>query len=159
MAWRGPLFQKVFSRYLLLTNTAVSGVLDGLGDYMQQGIFERAATNDWGRTRRMAAMGFMLGPLDHYWYRMLDRRLPMKTAKVIAIKVLLDELVMGTFTIAVFFTGQLAGLLVTCFSLSLSLSLIFSSFPSLLVPPPPSLLLLFFVHFLYFALHSTSSFS
>lgn len=107
MAWRGPLFQKMFSRYLLVTNTAVSGVLDGLGDYMQQRIFERAPTNDWHRTRRMAVMGFILGPFDHFWYKMLDRRLPLKTARVIAVKVLLDELVMGTFTIAAFFTGQL----------------------------------------------------
>ena len=105
MAWRGPFFQKLFSRYLLATNTAVSGGLDGLGDYVQQRVFERAPANDWCRTRRMATMGFLLGPLDHFWYHMLERRLPLKTPKMIAIKVALDELVMGTFTIAVFFTG------------------------------------------------------
>lgn len=105
MAWRGPIARIVFSRYLLLTNTAVSGLLDGLGDHLQQNIFERVAVNDWNRTGRMAAIGLALGPVEHYWYVLLERRLPLKTARIIALKVLLDELVMGPLTLCVFFTG------------------------------------------------------
>ena len=105
MAWRAPLFHKVFSRYLLATNTVTSGFLDGLGDCVQQRFFERTHPHDWGRTRRMAIMGLLLGPIDHYWYQLLERRLPLKTAKMIAIKVILDELVIGTTSISIFFTG------------------------------------------------------
>ena len=105
MAWRGVLYDRIFSRYLLLTNTIVSCVLDGLGDYIEQRI-ERNETQDWQRTKRMAIMGLFFGPLDHYWYKLLDKRLPGATVQIALKKVIIDEAVLGMSTTAIFFEGK-----------------------------------------------------
>ena len=107
MAWRAALFHKVFSRYLLATNTVATAFLYGMGDCIQQKVFERTdQQHNWERTKRMAIMGLVQGPIDHYWFQVLEKRLPLKTPKMIAIKVVLGELVIGTSSIGIFFTGK-----------------------------------------------------
>ena len=105
MAWR-KVYDNLFSRYLLLTNTVVSGVLEGLGDFLQQKL-ERKQNNDWQRTKRMTIIGLILGPPEHYWFRFLDKRFPGKSPRIVAKKVFLDETVNGVFFLAVFFIGTL----------------------------------------------------
>ena len=105
MAWR-KVYDNLFSRYLLLTNTVVSGVLEGLGDFLQQKL-EGKQNNDWQRTKRMTIMGLILGPPEHYWFRLLDKRFPGRSPTIVAKKVFLDETVNGVFFLAVFFIGTL----------------------------------------------------
>ncbi len=103
MAWRPK--GKVFGKYLLLTNILTGTFLDGLADYTEQKL-EGAQPHDWGRTTRMASMGFVLAPTDHYWYRFLDRRLPKRDVKTVAKKVLLEMTIVGPLEIVIFYLGK-----------------------------------------------------
>ncbi|WKY15514.1 hypothetical protein Q1695_000751 [Nippostrongylus brasiliensis] len=64
------------SKHLLLTNTAISCAQIGTADVMQQlfqGDIHRKGW-DYSRTARMAAIGFVMGPMLHCFYRILDSR-------------------------------------------------------------------------------------
>lgn len=100
------MYHKVFSKYLLLTNAVVSVFLDGAGDFLQQRLIERTPVHDWDRTRRMATIGLILAPPDHYYYSWLDRRYPGKDARTLAKKLLLDELTIGIWDNVIFFGGK-----------------------------------------------------
>lgn len=104
MAWR-LVYDTIFSRYLLLTNTVVSCGIEALGDYLEQKL-ERATQNDWQRTRRMAIIGLLLGPPEHFWFKFLDKRYPGTGTVAVIKKVTLDELINGPFCIVAFFTGK-----------------------------------------------------
>ena len=105
MAWTVRLYRTAFSnRYLLLTNTVVSVVVDGLGDVIEQKL-ERTCPYDWPRTLRMAATGLFLGPISHYWYRWLDRVLPGKGTVTIAKKITLEQFTIAPAEIASFYCG------------------------------------------------------
>ena len=67
---------------------------------------ERIQPHDWGRTARMAAVGFAFGPPDHYWYKVLDRKLPGRNAVTIARKITLEMLLMGPLEISAFYIGK-----------------------------------------------------
>ena len=100
--WRRLLQHRLFGRYLLLTNTVSSCALDALGDALEQRV-ERMRPHDYPRTLRMGAVGLILGPLDHYWYRFLDSRFPGTRAPIVAKKVALDLLLLGPISIVLFY--------------------------------------------------------
>ena len=104
-AWRRLLSSRAFTRYLLLTNVCISGVTDFVGDLLEQRI-EGTWPNDWRRTCRMTLVGLAFGAPNHYWYKLLDWRLPGRTGLVVAVKVLLDICVMGPLSIAGFYFGS-----------------------------------------------------
>ncbi|XP_072041004.1 mpv17-like protein 2 isoform X2 [Amphiura filiformis] len=60
---------------------------------------------DWARTGRMLTIGLLLGPLNHYWYLLLDRVLPGATGRIVAKKVLLDEIIASPIFTTSFFMG------------------------------------------------------
>ena len=97
--------QKLFSANLLLVNTGTCCGLYMLGDLCQQRL-ERKERIDWMRTGRMAVLGFCLGPVNHYWYRVLDGFLPRSTGRVVAQKVLLDQTVMAPLCCSLFYIGK-----------------------------------------------------
>ena len=105
MAWR-LVYDTLFSRYLLLTNTAVSCGLEALGDYLVQ-MYEKGSGEgiDMERNKRMAIMGLMLGPPEHYWFQFLDRRYPGRGKVAVIKKVTLDEVINGPACIVAFFLG------------------------------------------------------
>lgn len=107
MGWR-RLLHAAFSRYLLLTNVVVSGATEGIGDLLEQRAVERSSAreHDWPRTGRMMLVGLAFGPVDHYWYRFLDRYLPGRTAGIVAAKVMADMLVFGPTSIATFYLSE-----------------------------------------------------
>lgn len=108
MRWR-PLLRVAFSsRYLLLTNVIVSGATEGVGDILEQHAVERsrAREHDWPRTARMTVVGLAFGPFDHYWYWLLDRHLPGRTARLIATKVMADMLVFAPVSIVLFYLSE-----------------------------------------------------
>ena len=95
----------MFGRYLVVTNTATSVGLFAAGDLLQQKLIEKRETVDWPRTGRMTAMGILIGPLNHYWYRFLDARWPGKMHRIVITKVLVDELVYAPVGTTIFYLG------------------------------------------------------
>uniref|UniRef100_A0A914CVW9 Mpv17-like protein 2 n=1 Tax=Acrobeloides nanus TaxID=290746 RepID=A0A914CVW9_9BILA len=104
------LIQKAFSpRYLLLTNTLTCGSLLGAADYFVQKVENRWAGKrkavDWARIMRVAAVGCMWGPMNHVWYRFLDRHVKAGShAQKVVKKVVADFLVSPLFVFT-FLTG------------------------------------------------------
>ncbi|XP_046458105.1 mpv17-like protein 2 [Daphnia pulex] len=98
----------LFGRYLLVTNVTISTTLSGVGDALQQQ-YEIVTgdkpnlTWDKNRTLDMSATGTVVGVICHFWYNWLDQRLPGKAFKIIAKKLLVDQIFFSPFLIAVFF--------------------------------------------------------
>ncbi|TKR62974.1 hypothetical protein L596_026867 [Steinernema carpocapsae] len=81
---------------LLMTNTVTMVSLLGLGDYIQQRF--QGDKWDWRRSVRFAAIGFVIGPMNHQWYKYLDSRVVGKRLKlVVAKKVAADFLISPVF--------------------------------------------------------------
>ena len=89
-----------------MVNTGTCCVLYAVGDVCQQRI-EGRERHDWVRTSRMAVLGFLLGPVNHGWYTVLDKFLPAATMSVVSKKVLLDQLLMAPFCSSFFYIGKL----------------------------------------------------
>lgn len=105
MAWRKLVRRALFGRYLLVTNTVVSGLLDAVGDVLEQRL-ERVSPHDTPRTLRMGTVGLMLGPVDHFWYRFLDSRMPGRRSSTVAKKVAVDTIVFGPVAIVLFYMSE-----------------------------------------------------
>lgn len=105
-----PLYQKMrqrlFSKYLLITNVLVSMGFSGVGDITEQMFEIRTKYQDiwnWRRTVKLTLTGLPVGLVCHYWYIFLDKRFYQNTHSVIAKKVLLSQLVFSPVCILVFF--------------------------------------------------------
>ncbi|XP_078472886.1 mpv17-like protein 2 isoform X2 [Lampetra planeri] len=96
-------------RGFLVANTASCGALMATGDAVQQWREKRAGSRerrDWVRTARMFSVGIVLGPILHLWYVYLDKFLPERTRKVVAKKILADQLIASPPLAALFFFGM-----------------------------------------------------
>lgn len=115
----------LFGRYLIWTNTVSSGVLMAIGDGVAQlcesqrhkptttttsksagtksATVDVARSFDWRRTAIMFASGVTQGPIVHVYYTWLDRRFEAVTARNVARKVVLDQVIVSPFTITQFF--------------------------------------------------------
>uniref|UniRef100_A0A914W6U1 Mpv17-like protein 2 n=1 Tax=Plectus sambesii TaxID=2011161 RepID=A0A914W6U1_9BILA len=107
--WIETFLKRAFSqKYLIVTNTVSCSSLLGAGDFLQQkiGWSTKSGTEgyDWKRTARVAALGLVLGPMNHHWYRLLDGRIGGRTGKDIATKVAADFAVSPIFA-CTFITG------------------------------------------------------
>ena len=100
-----PGLRVMYRGRLLLMNTATCSVVYALGDVCQQKM-EGCETLDWARTSRMAVLGFLIGPLNHYWFLFLDRKLPGRRAATVVKKVIVDQLVLAPVACAFFFVGE-----------------------------------------------------
>lgn len=105
MAWRTLVQRVLFGRYLLVTNTVASGLLDAVGDVLEQRL-ERVSPHDTPRTLRMGTVGLLLGPVDHFWYRLLDSRMPGRRSSIVAKKVAVDTIVFGPVAIVLFYMSE-----------------------------------------------------
>ena len=89
--------QKLFSsRYLLLTNTAITVCLSCSGDALQQHyqkIKKQRIRLDKRRSGNVALTGLLLGPFCHYWYLYLDRWFPGRTFRIIVKKLIVDQII------------------------------------------------------------------
>ncbi|XP_035698567.1 mpv17-like protein 2 [Branchiostoma floridae] len=108
--WIRTLSKNLFGRYLLVTNVVSSGALLATGDIIQQTIELAGANNgqkrDWRRTGRMCVIGTMMGPFNHFWYKMLDFYLPGTTFYTITRKILCDQIVAAPFFASFFLIGM-----------------------------------------------------
>ncbi|CAB3410320.1 unnamed protein product [Caenorhabditis bovis] len=75
-AWFLNRLRYIFTRHLLLTNIGASCAQIGTADIIQQHINGDVKENgwDWRRTCRMAAIGLVMAPALHCFYRILDSR-------------------------------------------------------------------------------------
>ena len=110
----GYLRRALLGRYLIVTNTASACALDALADVTEQCGVECVRPHDWPRTLRMGATGLLLGPVDHFWYRLLDTRYPGCHAAAVAKKVSLDTLVYVPLAIILFYLRELHHLHLAC---------------------------------------------
>lgn len=98
----GVLFS---SRYLLVTNTAVTVGLSCCGDAFQQNYQklkkERIRLDKW-RSINVALTGLLIGPFCHYWYIYLDKWLPGRTFRIIAKKLVVDQLICSPVVIGAY---------------------------------------------------------
>lgn len=96
----------LFSRkYLLYTNTGISVIMSCIGDGLQQKyqlLNKEIASWDKRRSRDVAITGFLVGPFCHFWYLFLDRWLPGRTLKIVAQKLLVDQLICSPIAITSF---------------------------------------------------------
>ena len=97
---------------LLLVNTGTCCALYALGDVVQQKLTCKEEPIDAARTFRMAVLGACMGPLNHYWYVLLDRLLPGVSARIVLKKVVLDQLAMAPLCCSVFYFGELLKIIV-----------------------------------------------
>ncbi|KAH8287145.1 hypothetical protein KR054_003831 [Drosophila jambulina] len=94
------------SRFLLFTNVGISLTLSCVGDVLEQHFeiycneIERFEST---RTAHMAISGVTVGVICHYWYKMLDRRMPGRSMRVVAKKIVLDQLICSPIYISAFF--------------------------------------------------------
>lgn len=119
-------------KYLLITNTVSCGVMMAAGDVIQQHreywkkysqkyfptrvmaaspenekatAISNAPKYDYARTRNMTVVGLLQGPFHHWFYMILDRVLPGKSAKSVVKKTLLDQSIASPTCLAIFFIG------------------------------------------------------
>ncbi|KAF2905222.1 hypothetical protein ILUMI_00946 [Ignelater luminosus] len=92
-------------KYLLFTNLGISFTLSGVGDVIEQQyeIF-RGTLKEWDklRTRKMAISGVTVGIMCHYYYALLDKRLPGRSISVLVKKVFIDQVICSPLCISVF---------------------------------------------------------
>jgi len=105
------LVKTLFGKYALATNTGIFSVLLGAGDCIQQKLMIKKELEngvvvryDWLRTLRMSVVGLALGPMHHYWFKLLDRQLRGTGARIFSKKVLVDQLCSPMFS-SVFISG------------------------------------------------------
>ncbi|CAG9858047.1 unnamed protein product [Phyllotreta striolata] len=105
---------KMFSkRYLAITNVLSNAVLMLVGDLVQQEVEYRhkilERRYDVARAARMFAVALILmGPLSHYYYTWLATTWPQRTPKVVAWKIVFDQVAVSPLNISVFFFGMSA---------------------------------------------------
>lgn len=106
--WSKVLWNKMFGKYLLVTNVVGSGLLMAVGDVIAQEYEYRHGLRkqdryDNDRIFRMFIAGCLQGPLHHYVYNWMDRLMPHRTFRNIMYKILIDQLFMSPACILIFF--------------------------------------------------------
>ncbi|XP_018495574.1 mpv17-like protein 2 [Galendromus occidentalis] len=104
--------QKLFGKHLLITNAVISTGMGIAGDGVQQ-YYEVSRgyqeSFQMKRSSHMAAAGLTTGVVTHYWYALLDRWWQGRCVKVIAQKVLYDQILFSPVCLTVYF-GTVAAL-------------------------------------------------
>ena len=93
-------------KYLLYTNVTVSLCLSATGDVLEQRLeMLNEETRRWSkkRTFNMGVCGVSVGVLCHFWYNFLDRVLPGYTIRVVAKKIVCDQVLFSPVMWLVFF--------------------------------------------------------
>lgn len=94
-----------FNKHLFITNVVISLTLSGTGDVLQQRYNISAGKQtswDAARTRHITCSGMTVGALCHHWYKLLDKKLPGRTMKVVAKKLLVDQLLFSPVCLVFF---------------------------------------------------------
>ncbi|OWF35546.1 mpv17-like protein 2 [Mizuhopecten yessoensis] len=115
------VLNKLFTRYLFVTNTLATGGLLALGDCITQTMekaYARRESGDldkkvpmtnhnWGRTGRMFTIGVMVGPFNHLWYtKIIDKIVKTGGVQGTVKRILADQAFAGPFFCFSFFFGM-----------------------------------------------------
>lgn len=92
-------------RHLLLFNTGTCSALYVAGDLIQQRM-EGCKAVDWNRTLRMAILGACMGPVNHGWYRLLDKALVGTSGRIVFKKVVADQVIYAPIICSFFYVGE-----------------------------------------------------
>ncbi|XP_014773370.1 mpv17-like protein 2 [Octopus bimaculoides] len=103
--------KKLFSKYLLLTNTVTCGGLLAVGDAFTQKIEHLGHDSstfkyDWPRTGRMFTVGLFMGPATHFWYTFLDKMLVGTAGITVLKKICCDQAVAAPYFCTTFLVGM-----------------------------------------------------
>lgn len=107
----------VFKAHPYISNVLGYTALFASADLIQQGVLgktpaagsasEGSAGIDWRQTARVATVGFCFhANFNYHWLRWLERMLPGGGVKVVAKKVVLDQLIGAPLTISAFYVGE-----------------------------------------------------
>ena len=99
---------KLFSKYLLVTNTTIGFSLAAGSDLFNQRCEKLSGFRmQWDpvRTRNQSIQGILFGSAYHFWYIFLDRMLPGYTARIVVKKVFIDQAIMTPIGVVAFLAG------------------------------------------------------
>lgn len=107
--WRG--YSRALEASPLLTKCGTTMTLGGLGDIIEQNLsnYRNGTKNPWNpvRTAKLATFGFvMAGPLNHYWYKILDKTIPSKSMVNNVQKMIIDQVVFAPIIVTTFFASM-----------------------------------------------------
>lgn len=80
-------------KYAIFANTLTAGTMTSLGDLTSQSLEIMYTPLDdisYQRTGNMAIVGFLTGPLVHYWYSYLDRKFPGSALRAVVKKLAME---------------------------------------------------------------------
>lgn len=101
----------VFRKHPYISNVVGYTTLFASADLIQQSVLAEAGATggiDWGRTARVATVGFCFhANFNYHWLRMLERMLPGGGVTAVTGKVVVDQLVAAPLTISAFYVGEL----------------------------------------------------
>ncbi|KAI8391348.1 integral membrane protein mpv17 pmp22 family [Radiomyces spectabilis] len=104
------LYNRLLSRYPILTQSVQTAILFGTGDVIaQQAVEQKGLSNhDFDRTVRMIGFGGVVaGPVLSTWYRFLEKNVKGSTPfRALATKVAIDQCLFAPLFIGVFFCAQ-----------------------------------------------------
>ncbi|KHN85950.1 Mpv17-like protein 2, partial [Toxocara canis] len=98
------------SRYLLVTNTVSCSALLGVADVIQQYVHgdwdpKKGRPFDLWRTVRFTAMGIVVGPMNHYWYKWLDAAVIRGSQRRIVAKKVIADISVSPIFASTFISG------------------------------------------------------
>jgi len=89
-AWK--TYEELLDTKPLLMKALTSFMGFALGDILAQKFIQKCDPFDWYRLFRLASFGFLVhGTTSHWFYGMLDGKIPGKSAKVVFTKVFIDQ--------------------------------------------------------------------
>ena len=93
----------------LLTNTVAYAGIGGLAEFTQQAISRSPGEKfQWTRVFHFTVIGVCFnGPVGHYWYRWLDKAIPIGSKMAVAKKIFLDMSICLPVYIVAFYAGTL----------------------------------------------------
>ena len=104
-AWN--IYNEALESAPLATKSVTSALGFTIGDVLAQNFINREETYDWIRTIRLAGFGALIhGPTGHWFYGVLDNKIPGRGAVEVASKVAIDQLLWNPIFGIMFFTWQ-----------------------------------------------------
>lgn len=101
------VYEAASGKYLSVTNTFISFICMGIGDYIQQNIeIHRNIIRkfDLERLQKMSVAGAILGAYAHKFYSILDTYIVGNSTQTLIKKVIIDLTINSTITIVLFFS-------------------------------------------------------
>lgn len=93
-------------KYLLVTNCCISISLSSVGDCLEQQyeLYKKDIdVYSTKRTAHMALSGLTVGVVCHYWYKIIDKRMPGRSLSIVLKKVFWDQIICSPIVISTFF--------------------------------------------------------